>query len=119
LLFQNGIPGLEVQASRTNWISAPYIPGAVLVNIGDQMEYWTGGRFKSTKHRVVFLPEHSQYDRYSIAYFCHANDYVPLDVIPSALQSGAMDSQGHPVKTAGQYLQECLDRTYKFKVAAT
>ncbi|CAO3676576.1 unnamed protein product [Umbelopsis ramanniana] len=114
LLFQHGIPGLEVQASRTHWISAPVIPGAVLVNIGDQMEYWTGGRFKSTKHRVVFLPEHAQHDRYSIAYFCHANDEVPLDVIPSAVLKDNQISQDQPVKTAGQHLRERLEATYKF-----
>ncbi|CAO3683396.1 unnamed protein product [Umbelopsis vinacea] len=108
LLFQNEIPGLEVQASRTHWISAPCIPGAVLVNIGDQMEYWTGGRFKSTKHRVVFLPEHAQFDRYSIAYFCHANDNVLLDIIPSALSTATTATADQPIITAGQYLQERL-----------
>jgi isopenicillin N synthase-like dioxygenase len=117
-LFQNGIPGLEVQASRTHWISAPIIPGAVLVNIGDQMEYWTGGRFKSTKHRVVFLPEHAQHDRYSIAYFCQANDAVLLDAIPSPLTTGEKLNADKPNMTAGEYLQERLARTYKF-VAAT
>ncbi|KAG2186304.1 hypothetical protein INT43_002742 [Umbelopsis isabellina] len=114
LLFQHGIPGLEVQASRTNWISAPCIPGAILVNVGDQMEFWTGGRFKSTKHRVVFLPEHAQHDRYSIAYFCHANDQVPLDVIPSMVLENNDINQGQKVKTAGEHLQERLEETYKF-----
>ncbi|KAG2188439.1 hypothetical protein INT44_001192, partial [Umbelopsis vinacea] len=118
LLFQHGIPGLEVQASRTNWISAPVIPGAVLVNIGDQMEYWTGGRFKSTKHRVVFLPEHAQNDRYSIAYFCHANDEVPLDVIPSVILKDNKVGQDEPIKTAGQHLRERLEETYKFSESA-
>jgi isopenicillin N synthase-like dioxygenase len=114
LLFQHGIPGLEVQASRTNWISAPCIPGAILVNVGDQMEFWTGGRFKSTKHRVVFLPEHAQHDRYSIAYFCHANDQVPLDVIPSMVLKDNDINQGQRAKTAGEHLQERLEETYKF-----
>ncbi|KAG2188440.1 hypothetical protein INT44_001193 [Umbelopsis vinacea] len=118
LLFQNGIPGLEVQASRTNWISAPIIPGAVLVNIGDQMEYWTGGRFKSTKHRVVFLPEHAKYDRYSIAYFCQANNEVLLNAIPSPLTTGEKVNVDKATMTAGEYLQERLNRTYEFVAAA-
>jgi isopenicillin N synthase-like dioxygenase len=118
LLFQNGIPGLEVQASRTHWISAPVISGAVLVNIGDQMEYWTGGRFRSTKHRVVHLPEYADKDRLSIAYFCQANDEVLLDAIPSGLQVGSKYSHDHPVKSAGQYLQERLDASYNFMTAA-
>lgn len=118
LLFQHGIPGLEVQASRTNWISAPCIPDTVLVNIGDQMEFWTGGRFKSTQHRVVFLPEHAQHDRYSIAYFCHANDQVPLDVIPSMVLKNNKINGNQPVKTAGQHLKERLEDTYKFSETA-
>jgi isopenicillin N synthase-like dioxygenase len=117
-LFQHGIPGLEVQASRTNWISAPCIPDTVLVNIGDQMEFWTGGLFKSTQHRVVFLPEHAQHDRYSIAYFCQANEQVPLDVIPSMVLKNNKINGDQPVKTAGQHLKESLEDTYKFSETA-
>jgi isopenicillin N synthase-like dioxygenase len=82
------------------------------------MEYWTGGRFKSTKHRVVFLPEHAQNDRYSIAYFCHANDEVPLDVIPSVILKDNKVGQDEPIKTAGQHLRERLEETYKFSESA-
>ncbi|KAK4510986.1 uncharacterized protein ATC70_012190 [Mucor velutinosus] len=46
LLFQKDVPGLEAQASRTEWIAAPLIPGAITVNVGDQIEFWTNGLFK-------------------------------------------------------------------------
>ncbi|KAI9250968.1 hypothetical protein BDA99DRAFT_522310 [Phascolomyces articulosus] len=85
LLFQKDIPGLEVQASRTDWISAPIVKDAILVNVGGVMEYWTNGLFKSTLHRVVFLPEHQTHDRYSIAYFVQPEKDASLAAVPSSI----------------------------------
>jgi len=39
------------------WIDANPIPGALVVNIGDMMERWTNGLWKSTLHRVVHKGE--------------------------------------------------------------
>ena len=55
LLADNTIGALQVQ-SRTNpetWINADPVEGAFVVNIGDMMERWTNGLWKSTLHRVV------------------------------------------------------------------
>ncbi|MCJ1351037.1 MAG: hypothetical protein MMC33_001019 [Icmadophila ericetorum] len=56
LLLADSTPGaLQVQ-SRLHpniWIPADPIEGAFVVNIGDMMERWTGGLWKSTLHRVV------------------------------------------------------------------
>ena len=56
LLLADSTPGaLQVQ-SRSNpseWINADPVDGAFVVNIGDMMERWTGGKWKSTMHRVV------------------------------------------------------------------
>jgi isopenicillin N synthase-like dioxygenase len=35
------------------WINADPMPGAFVVNIGDMMERWTNGLWKSTTHKVV------------------------------------------------------------------
>lgn len=114
LLFQKDVPGLEVQASRTEWISAPLIDGAITVNVGDQMELWTNGLFKSTKHRVTFLPEHSHLDRYSMPLFVHPNDTVPLVPIPSKYVNQTVN-QGDHVFTAGEHLRSRLDATYTYE----
>ena len=34
------------------WVAAPYIPGSIVVNIGDLMARVSGGRFVATMHRV-------------------------------------------------------------------
>lgn len=116
LLFQKDVPGLEVQASRTQWVSAPLIPGAIIVNVGDQMELWTNGLLKSTKHRVTFLPEHNHLDRYSMPFFVHPNDTVPLTPVPSKYvdQTVTLDENGH-IYTAGEHLRSRLDATYDYK----
>ncbi|KAI9310308.1 hypothetical protein BX666DRAFT_1870365 [Dichotomocladium elegans] len=119
LLFQKDIGGLEVQAGRTEWISAPILESTVLVNIGGMFEYWTNGLFKSTMHRVVFKPEHELHDRYSIACFLHPDNDVSLDPIPSPvvpIQRPAFTEISpemvDKIKTSADYLQMRLDATY-------
>ena len=45
-------PGLEVMNQAGDWIDAPPVPGALVVNIGDMLEFWSGGAFIATSHRV-------------------------------------------------------------------
>ncbi|KAK3624479.1 hypothetical protein LTR56_021010 [Elasticomyces elasticus] len=52
LLHQDPTGGLEVLNADGQWISAPYVPGSIVVNIGDLMARVSGGRFVATMHRV-------------------------------------------------------------------
>ena len=52
LLHQDPTGGLEVLNSSGQWISAPYIPNTIVVNIGDLMAKVSGGRWIATMHRV-------------------------------------------------------------------
>ncbi len=43
----------STEGSEERWVNADPIPGTYIVNIGDMMERWTNGLWKSTRHRVV------------------------------------------------------------------
>jgi isopenicillin N synthase-like dioxygenase len=81
LLFQGGQGGLEVRRRTGEWIFAPPLANCVLVNIGDQLQAWTGGRLVSTPHRVrAELSRDSAIDRYTIALFCFADFDTSIDL---------------------------------------
>ena len=52
LLHQDPTGGLEVLNAASQWVPAPYIPGSIVVNIGDLLARVSGGRFVATMHRV-------------------------------------------------------------------
>ena len=51
LLAQDGRAGLEVHGPD-GWIPVPADPEVIVVNLGDMLERLTGGRYRSTPHRV-------------------------------------------------------------------
>jgi isopenicillin N synthase-like dioxygenase len=54
LLLSDSTPNaLQVQLKDGSWLTANPIPGAFVINIGDMIERWTNGEWKSTNHRVV------------------------------------------------------------------
>ena len=51
------------------------VPNSIIVNIGDMLQIWTGGKFKSTRHRVLIKNKHTS-ARQSMAYFVHPDNHV-------------------------------------------
>ena len=51
ILKQDDSGGLEVK-SGSGWIAAPPIADSFMCNIGDMLDRITGGRYRSTPHRV-------------------------------------------------------------------
>lgn len=52
-----GSGGLQVFTDESGWQDAPYDPEAFTVNIGDLMSRWTGGSWRSGRHRVLPPPQ--------------------------------------------------------------
>ncbi|CUJ86000.1 2-oxoglutarate-dependent ethylene/succinate-forming enzyme [Ruegeria denitrificans] len=66
IIAPDPVGGLEVQTRDGGWVRPDCPPGGFVVNIGDMLELWSGGRLKSTPHRVV---NRSGQERYSFPYF--------------------------------------------------
>jgi isopenicillin N synthase-like dioxygenase len=79
LLAQDRWGGLQVRTPG-GWIEAPPIQGALVCNIGDMLERLTGGRFKSTPHRVM---NRSGHDRLSFPLFFDPDFEAPMRPLPA------------------------------------
>ncbi|PWZ02030.1 Clavaminate synthase-like protein [Testicularia cyperi] len=88
LLFQKDVGGLQVQTKAGDWIDIPPQPNCLVVNVGDAIEFWTAGLFRSTQHRVVMPRTESETgSRFSMAYFCQPDEHTKLEplTVPSSL----------------------------------
>ena len=94
-------PGLEVMDAKGGWIDAPPVPGGLVVNIGDMLEFWSGGGFVATSHRVRKVAE----ERYSFPLF-FALDY-------DAALRPIGDAGAEPIRT-GEHLFAQTAQTFRY-----
>lgn len=131
LLFQQeGQEGLEILSPVSKkWEAVPYVPGdqarfpnesaPIVINIADQLSYWTCGLLKSTVHRVRFPPkvQETGQDRYSVVFFSHPNDATLLEPVPSdrvrSITGRGANKDKVPI-TAKQHLDKRLAATYNW-----
>lgn len=50
-------PGLQIMDQNKNWVSVPAIDGALIVQLGDQLEVMSNGQYKGVVHRVLVSKE--------------------------------------------------------------
>jgi len=89
ILTNDGEPGLEICVDD-EWRTVAAIPGCFIVNIGDMLEKWTGGLYKSTLHRVVHT---SGNDRFSIPFFFEPNVNCTIKSLVSEADDGVVSGE--------------------------
>ncbi|CAM1507622.1 Fc.00g072630.m01.CDS01 [Cosmosporella sp. VM-42] len=83
ILFSQPMASLQVRDYDSNeWKYVKHIPGAIIVNAGEIMMWWTGDFFKAAIHRVFEPPvDQRGHDRCSVFYFCVPNDEVVINTL--------------------------------------
>lgn len=99
-------PGLEVMNAKGEWIDAPPVEGAFVINIGDMLEALTNGRFIATPHRVRNVPE----ERFSFPLFCSL-DY---DTVVAPLPQFITGEKRYPTYGAGDHLVTQTMRYFRY-----
>lgn len=105
--------GLQVlrqdDSAGPTWIDVPCLPNAIVVNIGDALEFWTAGRLRSTVHRVAF-PRNAKENvaRLSIPVFIQPDRNVVL--APIGVRGGS--SEGQPAVDDAGFLDVLKRKGY-------
>ena len=107
ILCTDDVPALQVLNSAGEWIQAPPIPGAFIVNVGDLMARWTNDYFASTVHRAI---NRSGRERYSIPFFYGIESEKVVEILPTCV--GPDRPAKYPPITAGDYIRSRFDATY-------
>ncbi|KAJ3681830.1 hypothetical protein LUZ60_014403 [Juncus effusus] len=110
LLLTDGVPGLQICREKDKrpqiWEDVSHIDGALIVNIGDMLERWTNGIFRSTMHRVVAVGQ----ERYSAAFFLDPNYDCMVECLESC-HSETSPPRFPPIKM-GEYIHGRFKATY-------
>lgn len=95
LWVEPGKGGLQVEHDG-EWIDAPPVPGAFVVNIGELLEYATQGYLVATNHRVI-SPRYPD-DRISVPFFFNPglDARLPLVELPAELAAAAKGVTADP-----------------------
>lgn len=95
--------GLQVRNRDGDWLDAPSIEGAYVINIGDAFMRWTNDEWVSTPHRVANPP--SGYGgtarRQSIPFFLNPSRDTVIECLPAFAGAGA---KYEPI-TYGDYIK--------------
>lgn len=100
--------GLEVQNGAGEWIDAPVVEDAFVINIGDMLEVLSNGYYVATMHRVRKVKQ----ERYSFPMFC-ACDYDTVIKPVDSLLTPDNPSRYAPV-VCGEHLYAQTMQTFSY-----
>ena len=83
---------LQVKRTNGEWINANPVAGALVLNIGDMIQAWTRGLYKSTLHRVI---HNSSGYRVSVPFFFEPNfdaEIRPIPGLPGVSEDETIES---------------------------
>ncbi|XP_019162006.1 PREDICTED: codeine O-demethylase-like [Ipomoea nil] len=101
----NGVDGLQVKTDDGNWIPVELHPDAFVVNIGDILEIFSNGLYKSVEHRVMV---NSTKERISIAMFF--NPKMESEIGPSPCLANHQNPPAFKRMKMEEYLKEFFSR---------
>lgn len=113
VLSQDSVGGLQIENLNGDWIEAPPVPGTLIVNVGDLLERWTDGAFRSTPHRVI---NSSGLERMSLVLAFDPNPETMID----AGDIYAADHQvNQPPISCGDYLVWRFAKAFSYRNKTT
>jgi isopenicillin N synthase-like dioxygenase len=107
VLAPNVVPGLAIRTQNGEWIDAPAIPDAFVVNGGQLLLRWTNDRFLATPHRAI---NRTGGERYALAFFCDARIDWPIAAVPTCV--GPDKPPKYPTTYYTDYMVAYQKRTY-------
>ncbi|KAF7147273.1 hypothetical protein RHSIM_Rhsim03G0034100 [Rhododendron simsii] len=107
-------PGLQIMDKNNNWRPVPLIEGALVVQVGDQMEVMSNGRYNSVLHRATLNKERTRISIASIHSLALEKKVGPApelidDEHPLAYNEGSLKSfldhiSGNDVRKKSRYI---------------
>lgn len=104
LRSEASLGGLQVQKRNGEWLDAPNVEGAFVVNIGDAFMRWTNDTWISNAHRVANPPGQTTgvSRRQSIPFFLNPNKQTVIECLEPFLADGGK-AKYEPI-TYGDYI---------------
>lgn len=102
LLFQDDkVSGLQL-LKDDQWIDVPPMRHSIVINLGDQLEVITNGKYKSVMHRVIAQADDT---RMSIASFYNPGDDAVISPAPALVKELDETSQVYPKFVFDDYMK--------------
>ncbi|KAK2359078.1 1-aminocyclopropane-1-carboxylate oxidase [Trifolium repens] len=112
LLFQDDkVGGLQLLKDG-QWIDVPPMRHSIVINLGDQLEVITNGKYKSVMHRVIAQRDGN---RMSIASFYNPGNDAVISPAPALVKGLDETSQVYPKFVFDDYMKLYVDLKFQAK----